>query len=412
MIREAAAGGARVPWDVGHVPGRDSNPPPDTCNHSGMSDVRIAVVGGGIAGASAAYHLTVVHPDAEVLLLEAEPVLAHHTTGRSAAILAGNLSTPPNRILTRASVGFLREPPEGLVDAPLLAPRPVLHVATASQSRFVDELLEAGSGLPSPTAELTPGEAVAHFPPLRKERVDRAALDADCYDLDVGALHQAYVRGLRRGGGRIATSTRVDAARRDGAGWRLATTEGDMGADVVVNAAGAWGDLVAISAGVEPVGLQPCRRTAFMVNGPGGDTTGWAFTIDVEHRWYTKDDGPQMLCSLGEETPSEPCDARPAEVDVALAIDRINAATTLDIRSVNSAWAGLRTFAPDRSMVLGPDPAEPAFVWCVGQGGCGIQTSPGAGRLTADLALGGDPSAAFDGADVSGLLPGRLRGHG
>jgi D-arginine dehydrogenase len=220
------------------------------------------------------------------------------------------------------------------------------------------------------------------------------------------------VRGLRRGGGRIATSTRVDAARPDGDGWRLDTTDGEVGADVVVNAAGAWGDVVAVSAGVEPIGHQPCRRTAFMVNGPGGDTSGWAFTADVEHRWYVKDDGPQMLCSLGEETPSEPCDAKPEEVDVALAIERINEATTLAIRSVNSSWTGLRTFAPDRSLVIGPDPNRPAFVWCVGQGGCGIQTSAGAGRLLADLALGGDPSATFGGADISGLLPGRFRAHG
>lgn len=374
--------------------------------------MRIAVVGGGIAGVSAAYHLVEAYPDADVLLLEAEPVLAHHTTGRSAAILVENLSTPPNRILTKASIAFLHDPPEGLVDSPLLTPRQVLHVATEAQSALVDDLLAEGRGLPTPSVELSPDEALAHFPPLRRERVHRAALEPDCADVDVGALHQAYVRGLRRGGGRIATSTRVDAARPDGDGWRLDTTDGEVGADVVVNAAGAWGDVVAVSAGVEPIGLQPCRRTAFMVNGPGGDTRGWAFTADVEHRWYVKDDGPQMLCSLGEETPSEPCDAKPEEVDVALAIERINEATTLAIRSVNSSWTGLRTFAPDRSLVIGPDPNRPAFVWCVGQGGCGIQTSAGAGRLLADLALGDDPSATFGGADISGLLPGRFRAHG
>ena len=385
---------------------------PGTCEHAAVGNVRIAVVGGGIAGASAAYHLVEAYPDADVLLLEAEPVLAHHTTGRSAAILVENLSTPPNRILTKASIAFLHDPPEGLVDAPLLTHRQVMHVATEDQSALVDDLLTEGRELPTPSVELSPDEAQAHFPPLRLERVHRAALEPDCADVDVGALHQAYVRGLRRGGGRIATSTRVDAARPDGDGWRLDTTDGEMGADVVVNAAGAWGDMVAASAGVEPIGLQPCRRTAFMVNGPDGDTSAWAFTADIEHRWYVKDDGSQMLCSLGDETPSDPCDARPEEVDVALAIERINAATTLAIRSVNSSWAGLRTFVPDRSLVIGPDPDRPGFVWCVGQGGCGIQTSVGAGRLLADLALGGGPSATFSGADVSGLLPGRLRGHG
>ncbi|SVA23265.1 uncharacterized protein METZ01_LOCUS76119 [marine metagenome] len=377
-----------------------------------MTGVRIAVVGGGIAGVSAAYHLVEAHPDTEVFLLEAEPVLAHHTTGRSAAILLENLTTRPNLILTRASVDFLRDTPTDLVDAPLLSPRTVMHISSEAQSDQMDELLAEGSLLPSPSVELTVDEAMGYFPPLRRELVHRAVLEPDCADIDVGALHQAYVRGFRRGGGRITTSARVDAARPDGNGWRLETTDGDVGADIVVNAAGAWGDVVAARAGVEPIGLQPCRRTAFMVNGPGGDATGWSFTADVAQNWYVKNDGEQMLCSLGDETPSKPCDAKPAELDIALAIERINEATTLGIRSVNSAWAGLRTFTPDRSLAIGPDSDQPTFVWCVGQGGCGIYTSRGAGVLLADLALGGEPSATFGGADVSGLLPGRFRSSG
>ncbi len=361
---------------------------------------------------SAAYHLVEAHPDVNVVLLEAEPVLAHHTTGRSAAILVENLSTKPNRVLTRASVDFLHDPPEGLVDAPLLSPRTVMHISSEEQSEEMDELLAKGSSLPSPSVELTVDEAMGYFPPLRRELIHRAALEPDCADMDVGALHQAYVRGFRRGGGQISTTARVDAARSDGDGWCLETTDGVIGVDVVVNAAGAWGDMVAVSAGVEPIGLQPRRRTAFMVDGPGCDTTGWSFTAGIGHNWYVKHDGVQMLCSLGDETPSEPCDAKPEELDVALAIERINGATTLGIRSVNSAWAGLRTFTPDLSLAIGPDPDTPTFVWCVGQGGCGIQTSRGAGLLLADLALGGEPSAVFGGADISGLLPGRFRSHG
>ena len=383
-----------------------------TCEHAAMGNVRIAVVGGGIAGATAAYHLTEVHPDAEVFLLEAEPVLAHHTTGRSAAIFVENLATPPNRIMLRAGRDFLWDPPEGLADHPILTHRTVMHVATEAQVGALEETYAAGQAVTTPSEWLTPEEAAVHFPPIRSELLAAAVLEPECADIDVGGLHQAYIRGMRRNGGTIATSRRVDAARPDGDGWRLDTTDGEVGADVLVNAAGSWGDLVAASAGVEPVGLQPNRRTAFMVNGPGVDATGWAFTIDAESRWYTKDDGPQMLCSLVEETPFEPCDVKPDEADVALAIERINEATTLAIRSVNSSWAGLRTFAPDRSLVIGPDPDQPAFVWCVGQGGCGIQTSAGAGRLLADLALGGKPSETFSGADISGLLPSRLRTHG
>ena len=380
------------------------------CDDSWMS-TRIVVIGGGIAGVSAAYHLLEVHPGADVVLLEMEANLAQHTTGRSAALLLENLGTPSARALCSASVPFLREPPDDLVDAPLLAHRPVLHVATLEQSDQVDRMLEDGTSATTPTLEVDLDEAMRLFPLLRRERLHRAIVEPDSADIDVGALHQAFVRGFRRAGGRIATSTRVDAARPSGDGWCLDTTDGEGGADLVVNAAGAWGDVVALGAGVEPVGLQPRRRTAFMVNGPGLDTTGWAFTEGVDEGWYIKDDGPQMFCSLAEENPSEPCDARPEELDVAMAIERLNEATTLGIRSVNSAWTGLRTFAPDESMVIGPEPDHPTFVWCVGQGGSGIQTSPGAGRLLADLALGGGPSEAFDGFDLDGVRPGRFRGQ-
>ena len=372
---------------------------------------RVAVIGGGIAGVSAAHYLLEVRPDAHVLLLEMEANLAHHTTGRSAALLLENLGTSSVRALCAASLDFLRETPEDLVDTPLLSRRPVLHVGTEDKDESVDRMLVAGrESATTPTIEVDVDEAMRLFPPLRRERIHRAIVEPDSADIDVGALHQAFVRGFRRAGGQIATSTRVDAATPDGDGWRLDTTDGPVGADVVVNCAGAWGDVVATTAGVEPVGLQPMRRTAFMVDGPGLDTTGWAFVGDIDLDWYLRDDGPQMLCSLAEENPSDPCDPKPEEVDVALAIERLNEATTLDIRSVNSAWVGLRTFAPDRSMVIGPDPNQPTFVWCVGQGGTGIQTAPGAGRLTAELALGVGPSPAFGGLVLDEVRPGRFRG--
>ena len=372
---------------------------------------RVAVIGGGIAGVSAAHHLLEVRSDAHVLLLEMEATLAHHTTGRSAALLLENLGTSSVRALCAASLEFLRETPEDLVDTPLLSRRPVLHVGTEDKDESVDRMLVAGrESATTPTIEVDVDEAMRLFPPLRRERIHRAIVEPDSADIDVGALHQAFVRGFRRAGGQIATSTRVDAATPDGDGWRLETTDGPVGADVVVNCAGAWGDVVATTAGVEPVGLQPMRRTAFMVDGPGLDTTGWAFVGDIDLDWYLRDDGPQMLCSLAEENPSDPCDPKPEEVDVALAIERLNEATTLDIRSVNSAWVGLRTFAPDRSMVIGPDPNQPTFVWCVGQGGTGIQTAPGAGQLTAELALGVGPSPAFGGLVLDEVRPGRFRG--
>ncbi len=375
-----------------------------------MTGERIVVIGGGIAGVSAAWALLDTANRPQVVLVETEPHLAHHTTGRSAAQLIENYGAGPVRPLTAASLPFLRTPPGDLVDSPLLRARSLLMVATADQDGVVDATL-AGDPATTPTiVEVTPAEAVRRFPPLRIERIHRAVLEPDSSDIDVAGLHQAFVRGLRRRGGEIRTSTRVDSAEPDGAGWRVHTTQGELHADLIVNAAGAWGDVVARTAGVAPIGLRPLRRTAFMVPAPHGDAD-WPLTADIEHHWYLKPDGAQLLCSPGDETPSEPCDARPDEIDIAIAIDRINEATTLNIRSISSSWAGLRTFSPDGSMVIGPEPSRPGFVWCVGQGGTGIQTAPGAGRLVADLVERGAPGPAFESVtlDLAGLLPDRFR---
>ena len=373
--------------------------------------MRVVVVGGGIAGVSAAYALSRRDDTLDVVLVEAEPQLAQHTTGRSAAQLIENYGAAAVRPLTAASLDFLRSPPDGLVDGPLLSPRPLLTVGRAEQDETIGRTLAEGRAVSDTIVEIDPDEAVRLFPVLRRDRVDRAVLEPDAADIDVAGLHQAFVRGFRRLGGSIRTSVRVDAAAADGRGWRVETTDGAVGADVLVDAAGAWGDVVAERAGIAPVGLRALRRTACMVTGPAG-SSAWPLLADADHEWYVKPDGPQLLCSPGDETPSEPCDARPEELDVALAIERVNEHTTLGIRSVNSAWAGLRTFAPDRSMVIGPEPDRPEFVWCVGQGGTGIQTAPGAGRLVADLVVHGRPDPArFDGTglDLAGLLPDRFR---
>lgn len=371
----------------------------------------MVVIGGGIAGVSAAFALLDLEPTLDVVLIEAEDQLAQHTTGRSAAQLIENYGAPAVRPLTTASLGFLRAPPVELVDGPLLSPRPLLTVGRDDQQESIARTLADGRAVSETITEVSPAEAVELFPALRPERVQRAVVEPDAADIDVAGLHQAFVRGLRKRGGAIRTSTRVDAAVADGEGWRVETTDGELRADVIVNAAGAWGDVVAGRAGVQPIGLEALRRTACMVRGPDG-SSGWPLLADADHEWYVKPDGVQLLCSPGDETPSAPCDARPEELDVALAIERINENTTLGIRSINSAWAGLRTFAPDRAMVIGPEPGCPGFVWCVGQGGTGIQTAPGAGRLVADLIVRGGPDPgrfASTGLDLAGLSPDRFR---
>ncbi len=371
----------------------------------------IAVVGGGIAGASAAYAL-VRHPSGpEVLLLEAEGQLGHHTTGRSAAQYIENYGAAAIRPLTRASLDFFQHPPPDLCDGPLLSEQAILTIGGPGQGDAIERLLAAGRALNPDIAELSPADAGRLVPLLRVDRIARAVIEPGSSDIDVAGLLQCFVRGFRAAGGEIATMARVDAASRSGDEWSLDTTAGQRRADIVVNAAGAWGDVVAARAGVAPVGLTPMRRTAFMVASRWDDSCDWPMVANVNLDWYLKPDGPQFLCSPGDETPSEPMDARPEEVDVALAIDRINQATTLDIRSVRSSWAGLRTFVPDRAMVLGPDPDQPTFIWCVGQGGNGIQTAPAAGRLLAQLTLDGDPGPEWGGFDLdpAGLAPGRLR---
>lgn len=372
------------------------------------------VIGGGIAGVSAGYALA-SHPDApSVTVIEAEGQLAYHTTGRSAAQLIENYGTGPLRALTRASLPFFHHPPDGLADGPLLDQRGVLSVADAERRAVVDQHLAEGVAVNPTITEVTVAEAVRLFPALRAETVDRALYEPESADIDVAAVHQSYVRGLTRAGGTIRTDHRAQALERIGDRWRIATSAGQLEADIVVDCAGAWGDDVAQRAGLDPIGLQPLRRTAFMVASPHPGSGRWPLVADIEHRWYVKPDGVQYLCSPADETPSEPCDAKPEEVDIARAIDAINAATTIAIRSVASSWAGLRTFSPDRTMAIGPDPDEPTFVWCVGQGGTGIQSSPGAGQLVADLTLDGRPGPTFDGIalDLADLSPARFRPGG
>ena len=250
------------------------------------------------------------------------------------------------------------------------------------------------------------------FPVLNPDGLVDAMVEPESSDIDVAGLHQAFVRGMRRHGGQIVTTARISDIDRTASGWNISWPDGSIGCDVLVNAAGAWGDGVATMAGVEPVGLEPKRRTAFMIASPvDAASAQWPLTTDGDMSWYLKADGPQFMCSPADEVPSEPCDAKPEEIDIARTIDLINQATTLGIRSIGHAWAGLRTFTADRSMVIGPDPDEPAFIWLVGQGGTGIQTSPGASQLAADLTLGNSPGPELvaAGFDLGALLPDRLR---
>jgi len=257
---------------------------------------------------------------------------------------------------------------------------------------------------------IDPTDVAELVPVIRAERFRAGLLDRHAVDMDVAALHQAFVRGMRDGGATIRTGAPVEALSRTKGRWLVKAGGHLISAPVVVNAAGAWCDVVAAVAGVEPVGLAPMRRTAFMVPGRR-EWSGWPAVVDIDQDWYFKPDGEQILCSPAEEEPSMPCDARPEELDIALAIDRINRATTLGIRTVRSAWTGLRSFVSDRSMVIGFDCVAEGFFWLAGQGGTGIQTAPAAGRLASSLITAGEmpPDQIRAGVRAEDFAPGRLR---
>lgn len=338
------------------------------------------IVGGGIAGISLGFELAA---DRRVLVVEAEPTLAYHTTGRSAAMFLETYGGPAIRALTTGSRDYFTNPP----DQPLLTPLAMLYLARPGSGSAITTLYREVRSLVSDVVLLDADEAVALQPLLRRECVELALLDEGAMEIDVHALHQGYLRGLRARGGRTATSARIVSAQRAGGVWALSTSDGSsLSSPVVVDAAGAWADDVARMFGATAVGVRPLRRTAFIVDAPPGVRE--PMVADIDDAFYFKPDAGRLLCSPADETPSDPCDARPDEIEIARALDVINEVTTLDVRHVRSAWAGLRTFVADRSPVVGSDPSVDGFFWFAAQGGYGIQTAPALARTGAALLRG------------------------
>jgi len=357
---------------------------------------------------TAAHHLA---GQRSVRVIEAEPQLATHTTGRSAAQYLETYGGPLNVALTRASRDFFHRPPPELVDHDLLKPVPFLNVGGPEDHDLVAQAANEASGVEG-VRMVARDELVALCPGLRPESVGWGVLEPDAMDIDVMALHQAFVRGARRAGAVITVSSAVRRLDRSGRLWRVHTDDETIDASVVVDAAGAWGDVVAQRAGLPGIGLRPLRRTAFTTT-PAVDTSGWPLVHALDGSstlapcYFKPESGGQLLCSLADETLDDPGDARPDELDVARAIDHINQLTTLEIRSIGRAWAGLRTFTPDRQPAIGWDAEADGFFWMVGQGGTGIQTAPAAGAVAAALILGEEPPAP--GIDVEALSPVRFQ---
>lgn len=370
-----------------------------------MSRVDVAIAGAGIAGASLAYALGRRAPGLSILLLEAEEQPGYHTTGRSAAFYAETYGGPGVQPLTTASKAFFQKPPPGFCDTAILSPRGALHVAHADAPQSLDALAdEFETGMVA--FQLLGSEGVAAKAPfLRPEWATRALWEPGCADIDVAALHQAYLRNARRAGATLVTSARLERATRRADHWLLATPAGEFAAGLLVNAAGAWGDAVAEAAGVAPVGLAPLRRTIVVTEVKPEAPADMPVIMDSGGSLYFKPDAGRLWISPHDETPDVPHDVQPDEMDMAVALDRFEQMCSWPIRRLASKWAGLRTFAADRLPVIGPDPDQPDFFWCVGQGGWGIQTAPAAADMGAALLLGQQPVLGHE-----AYLPGRLRG--
>ena len=376
---------------------------------------RVAVIGGGIAGVSAAWALAADH---DVILLEAEPELATHATGRSAAMLSETSGPRAVCALARASRPFFERPPGGFTEHSLTAPRGLLWIGRDGDEPGLAEIARVAATGVAPTARrIDAAEACRIVPVLRESAVGGGGVfEPDARSIDVAALVAAFAAAARSRGAEVRRRSAVRALRpTSGGGWRLHVDPSGGGnevlvVDTVVNAAGAWGDRVAEAAGVSPLGLRPMRRTACLVPAPV-DVSTWPLVMDVASRLYFEPETGGLLLSPADEHPSDAIDARAEMEDVAWALEMLAEATTLDVRHVRSSWAGLRTFTADRIPAAGWDPDAPRFCWLVGQGGAGIKTAPALATVVASVVADTawpDEVAAL-GVGPADLAPARLR---
>lgn len=369
-----------------------------------------AVIGAGIAGASVAYRLAA---HARVVVLERESQPGYHSTGRSAAMFMENYGTPQVQALTRASRGFYEQPPAAFTEHALLEPRGCLYIAGAEQRDLLDKAYQASKARAGKVSLIDTAQALEWVPCLRPEAVVGAMLETEARDLDVDALHQGFLRGMSRSGGVLQCNAQLTGAIRANDHWQLTLDNGrQIRARNLVNAAGAWADQVALLCGVKPVGLLPCRRSAFTFDGPEGvDFSRWPAVIGIDESFYFKPDAGQLLGSPANADPVVPHDVMPEELDIATGIFHIEAATTLSIRRPRHTWAGLRSFVSDGDLVVGWDNHCEGFFWLAAQGGYGIQSAAGVSQLACAQLLNQPlPQTLREhGVDPQRMAPARLR---
>jgi len=347
----------------------------------------IAVIGGGISGVSVAARLAQY---ARVAVLETEEYLGVHATGRSAALLVEGYGTPGMRRLSTLSRPFFESPPSQFAEASLSSRRAVVVYATQQELPRLRE--EFALAQESAIVTWLEADEVAAFCPLLKPGIAAAGfIEPGALELDANALLQGFARQVRAAGSSIITDAGLARAQRQSGKWTIEAGRREIACDVIVNAAGAWGDKVAENCGVAACGLQPMRRTAVTIGVPpelASVAATHPFVTPVDETFYFKPGAGALMVSLSEEAPSPPCDAYAEEIDVATALERFHEATIVPRARPIATWAGLRTFSRDRLPVVGFDPRVSGFFWYVGQGGIGIQTSPAHSELAAKLILG------------------------
>ncbi|MCX2899832.1 NAD(P)/FAD-dependent oxidoreductase [Pseudomonas mandelii] len=378
-----------------------------------MSQADFIIIGGGIAGASTGFWLS---QHGRVIVLERESHPAYHSTGRSAALYTAAYGTPQVRALTQASRDFFDAPPAGFCEHPLLTPRGEMTVDfSGDPAELQNQYLSAKATVPE-MQMLSAEEACVRLPILRREKVHGAIYDPTASDIDTDALHQGYLRGIRRNQGQVLTDTEVLSLSQDAEGlWQVQTNGQTFSAPVVINAAGAWADKIGELAGAQPLGLQPKRRAAFIFAGPEGvDIHHWPMLVSLDESFYMKPDAGMFLGSPANADPVQPHDVQPEELDIAMGIYQIEEATTLTIRRPTRTWAGLRSFVSDGDLLCGFDPQVPGLFWVAAQGGYGIQTSPAMGQASAALVRGEPLPEALSrfGLNAAMLDPARLSKQG
>ena len=352
------------------------------------------IIGGGIAGISAAARLA---PMGKTLVLEAENVLAYHASGRSAALFEPFYGAHSVNDLSLAGENYFRNAHGGV-----LSKRGIMIIARKGEEAQLKT--EAASFRMN---HITVNAAVALIPILDSSILTQAAISNNAEDMDTDLLIQNFARDARANGTEIRTKTPVTAIKKTKNSWIISSGEYQVETKTVINAAGAWADEIAIIAGISPIGLTPYRRSMARIPAPNNlDVSKWPMLFGVGENWYAKPDAGQLLVSPADEDATIPHDAYAKELTLAEGIDRYSKVVTTKVTRMISNWAGLRTFAPDRTLVIGPDGMDASFIWCAGQGGYGFQTSAGASQLLADIVTG--KSTELPQRTVDALSPSRF----